>query len=108
MKRLIFILLKIAEVSLLPIAYVLFGYIGWFFLEYCRYLSNGGDIIEYPHNFGILFAFVGFALSFLVFAVIKVITLTAVFIPDLFNYWIYLNKEWSQNIVNWLKRIKEQ
>lgn len=105
MKRLIFILLKIAEVSLLPIAYVLFGYIGWFIFAYARYFQGEALDIN-KHNFGFKYFFLGLLCSVFIYGIIQIAILTAPLVPDLFKIWIYSNKKWSQNIVNWLKRNK--
>lgn len=104
MKHLIFILLKIAELSLLPLAYFIFSYLGWIYVLVGVYQRYGEWDIKIPndHSFGLfliglLFTAIAFCVVWLIVVVIKHI------IPDLFELWIDSNKKWSENISKWLK-----
>ena len=100
MKKLIFILLKIAELSLIPISYFLFNYLYFFEDKVIKYFffKNLEPIKSVD------FSFKNFILGLSITSIIVLIVSFFVFaFPSLFSNWILQNKEWSENISKWIK-----
>lgn len=100
MKKIIFVLLKIAEISLIPIAWFLFNYIFYFgnslVLHFMFKEVLFSQTIEFTFaNFWLGLSFttlLGLVISFFIFAA-----------PALFMKWIYANQDWSEKLSKWLK-----
>lgn len=104
MKKLIFVLLKIAEISLLPLAYFLFSYLGWIYVLIGIYQKYGEWDIATPndHSFGLFL--IGFFFTAIACCVIWLLVVLIKYgLPDFFEWWISSNKQWSENISKWLK-----
>ena len=92
MKTLIFILLKIGEICLIPIAYILLCTIA-----YCVEMIGFGDDLGFFNIFSALFGLLVLAVLFLIILLISVF-------KDLIIDWIKCNKEWSDTIYNKFKK----
>lgn len=100
MKKLIFMLLKLAEISLLPFAYYLFNYIYFFEDKAIKYLFF--KTLELPKE--VEFSFINFWLGLSITAMLALIISFFIFAaPALFWKWIYANEDWSENLSKWIK-----
>lgn len=90
MKKLVFILLKITEVLL---AFIVIGTVAW--------LLGFFEFIEWVNKLLGVVVFILIDLSIIVLCFINLSRM------GFFKKWFDVNKEWSQNIVNWIKRDKE-
>lgn len=88
MKKIIFILLKIAEISLVPISIYLMAYVGSFF--------NGNN--QFWIN-----VLAGLAFFLWLIGISMILYVLYLSIPDFFSWWIGSNRQWSENISKWLK-----
>lgn len=88
MKTIIFILLKIAEICLIPLAVYLMWFIGSIFRPEEQVYRN------------ILF---GLLIICIIGAISTGIYLIYLVAPDFFKRWIALNKRWSEKITTWIK-----
>lgn len=102
MKKIIFILLKIAEIALLPIAYFALKYLGIAYSIMWCYLINGDTNIEHLESkCDFIFVLVSIVSTAFLFSLsIGLFWLVTYLIP----LWISKNLEWSKNISEWLKQ----
>ena len=103
MKKLIFVLLKIAEISLIPIAYYLLTFIGWLSMNFLGVVMSGYEFWHFKYNLSFWFALQGFISSIFIFGIGMILYLAYLLIPDFFREWITKNKEWSESISKYIK-----
>ena len=103
MKKIIFVLLKIAEISLFPIAYCLLTYVGWLVINCLGFVIDNYEFWHFKHNFSFCFALEGILFSFFISGMTYFMVIFIRAIPIIISEWIWYNKKWSENISKWLK-----
>jgi uncharacterized membrane protein len=94
MKTIIFILLKIGELALLPLVYLLFCFAGKYLMPVFGMIGPYQSLFNIMYfAFGLITIGISICIILLCFQLIQ-------HIPD----WIDKNKEWAESIVNKLKR----
>ncbi len=100
MKKLIFVLLKLAEISLIPISWFLFNYIFYFVNSFVLYFLFREVLFSQTIEFTFSNFWIGLSVTVIFGLIVSFFIFAA---PALFMKWIYANKEWSENISKWLK-----